>query len=192
MKASSTACLRFNGLTLRGLFRILLFGSTISTVSCGETTEPATHDAGEQVGVENKPRPANEPERCEVVGEMRDARDDEPARRCVCEAGANSSPYWLCYGPDPVSPEPYGGVGGSQPVRCSPGGIHHRGPAGQAACMSLWGVCTDGRGYGISCTDTDCVCFVNDKLLFTLEPGATCPDDVETLNRLCGWSIDLQ
>jgi hypothetical protein len=115
-------------------------------------------------------------------GDKRDATRDESGSYCVCVE--DSGLRWRCFGPDP-SELPAGGARGAPRAVCN----HTFGHAGAGSCLVQW-KCSDGRLYAISCIEGSCTCVVDNEPGAELEPMSACPEDVATINVLCGWKLE--
>lgn len=131
---------------------------------------------------DQKDRPV-EPGDCGDPGDRRDATADEAASYCIClESG-----HWVCYGPDPLA-EPAGGSNGSPPAACMEGFKQQPSPD-SLSCLWSWTSCSDGHDYMLRCFDGSCHCLIDGTSRTELEPGESCPADLETMNAACGWAL---
>jgi hypothetical protein len=172
-----------------------VFAGLLLLLACSRSTrgdrEPPQSDlvagggsqsSGAGVGLGSDPEVGDE--KC-APGDRRDATTEESGTYCLCVEDAGLR--WRCFGPELEDP-PAGGARGAPPAACE----RVFGQAGKESCIVQWGDCSDQHLYAIVCIEGACVCLVDNVSTAELEPMSVCPEDVDAINELCGWALEMQ
>lgn len=147
-------------------------GDSVASVGASDGNTAQAPASGEPAPAQ---RPADAAPQC-VPGERRMGMTAAEGSSCICR----DSGLWVCFG---VSPER--AIGGDASCR-------QQLEITQDACTMMWGACDDAHAYMVTCPRGVCLCIVDAVVVGELEPGTTCPADVQAANALCSWKLRFE